>query len=432
MSFTASGSAAISYCAAKEGAIFEELMADIADTARGYFTKEQKNLKAQCMEHRGQTSIGDAYLWVKKPRGDGDVVPANYGIMGLGGSRATTENLWGAFCQVKISLRSNDSLLSKALNKEAVTIFKDGVAQSGYGKTNTPLVAGRSGGIGDSTTATLTSNIDAYFSLGDAVMCGSWLKQSDLDIIEKALVYAGAKDADDRRDGANKYAGLIGAAVGLVGGGVGGWFAGEKIGGMIAEANTKEDKMAVDPDVKYAKEMLDSLNMEGFLQSARDDLGDTEEFQTVGNPAVRTPMKFIRTSNCKIHDGLKDVVGTIKVCKYTKDINGTVSWSAAHNELNKAEKDIALIRRQNDKNNNERIKKFEDGGKWIGMFGGAGLGSAIVGLSAQAIADEVHRQNMLKAGDERVKAWFDTVGSKIQCTVGGKVVGSYGDIIELK
>jgi hypothetical protein len=33
---------------------------------------------------------------------------------------------------------------------------------------------------------------------------------------------------------------------------------------------------------------------------------------------------------------------------------------------------------------------------------------------------------------DKVQEWLDTIGSKIQCKVGNKVVGSYSDVIELK
>jgi hypothetical protein len=66
-----------------------------------------------------------------------------------------------------------------------------------------------------------------------------------------------------------------------------------------------------------------------------------------------------------------------------------------------------------------------------GTVGAAALGIG-GGLMAKSIADKSHELKKRAAEDAAVAAWFNTVGSKIKCVVGGKVVGSYGDMIELK
>jgi len=74
--------------------------------------------------------------------------------------------------------------------------------------------------------------------------------------------------------------------------------------------------------------------------------------------------------------------------------------------------------------------------KGIATGVGAGVGALALGLGAgfmtQSIVDKNHELEKLKKSDEAVKKWFDNVGSKIQCSVGGKVLGSYGETIELK
>jgi hypothetical protein len=80
-----------------------------------------------------------------------------------------------------------------------------------------------------------------------------------------------------------------------------------------------------------------------------------------------------------------------------------------------------------------------DKGNWWKDWGATtagAIGGAAVGLGAGLLTDSITKRSRelkeLQAQDDAVKAWFDNVGSKIQCTVGGKVIGAYGDLIELK
>ena len=81
--------------------------------------------------------------------------------------------------------------------------------------------------------------------------------------------------------------------------------------------------------------------------------------------------------------------------------------------------------------------KIKDPDAWKpwAVAGGAVAGAA-AGIGAGVVADSIIKRTAeideLKRQDEAVKAWFDNVGTKIQCVVGGITVGSYGDLIELR
>jgi hypothetical protein len=88
---------------------------------------------------------------------------------------------------------------------------------------------------------------------------------------------------------------------------------------------------------------------------------------------------------------------------------------------------------------NNSLRTGTDGTNWSDISataGGAILGAGIVGFGASKITQSVTERNFelsaLKSGDAAVTAWVENALSSIQCTVGGKVVGSYGDTITLK
>jgi hypothetical protein len=90
----------------------------------------------------------------------------------------------------------------------------------------------------------------------------------------------------------------------------------------------------------------------------------------------------------------------------------------------------------------DKIEAHDTGGDnsssakgWGTLIGAVGGGAALglgAGFMAQHFADSSFELEKLKAGDEAVKAWFDTVGSKIKCKVGGQDRGRYGDMVDLK
>jgi len=312
-----------------------------------------------------------------------------------------TADLWGAFCRVKVSLTSSDTEMRKIL-------------QDNDKKT------------------------DAYFSLGDAVMCGSWLSQDFLNTVETEIRKKASDDADKRRDWASQNAGLIAGLVGAVAGGVGGGFAGNFIGKKLDEKENKKD----DP---YPGTSVTAFAEE--IKKAQECMTHVKN-----NIAVMTGGKWKKTSKaiCK-SEGTGGVGKTVIIYEVVKDegpgANNQIT--GACNDTNysvddvKCQEDGALKALDSNVAALEKAKGAKEGavgdstkGADWGTGIGAGVGALALGLGAgfmtQSIADKNHELEKLKKEDEAVAAWFNSVGSKIKCVVGNKEVGTYGQTIELK
>lgn len=390
------GSAAAQNCATQEAAIFGELIADVAATATAKLTLEQNKLKNQCESRRGQMASADNFIWAERP----STIPDDYSIKGLGSNTVTTgtPNLWGAFCQVKVSIMSTDPHISEKLSKTS-----------------------------------------AYFSLGDAVMCGSWITQSDLNNIT-ASIKAGVSVDDTAEKNAWWIAGAAGALLGAVGGGV----LGNKIGTEL------------DDNKNAAKDNIDMDEIKGQL-AALDKCADVAT-------GLLTSVQGISENNC-----YKMVADTQNGCKYlgvagvnsdaitlgkveaaecsqglTQKKNGScddISWSnykklectggsGLLDKIAKARQD--LLKAQSDAVTGVESKAGRNWGTAIGAIGGAALGGAATGLLAHNVARIEREVRQKRAKDAAVAEWFENVGSKIQCAIGGKPVGYYGDVIEIK
>jgi len=391
-------------CKRQSEMIFMDLIADVAAEARAQLTKEQNALKRSCEQHRGQSSFGDAYTWVSKSS-IGDVVPDDYGVKGLSATNKGTEtlDLWGSFCRVRVGLTSTDSRLQEMFQGT----FKD--------KDDKAITA---------------PQMSAYFSLGDTVMCGSWLDQSALNEIEKKIRNEAEKKVENGNFAySNIGKWVITGASALGGAYLGsnlGYSAGQSIGDKLDSGETKIEK----GKKEKALETLGCGNeANGLLKMATGSVAEVGK-----NPPVAN--KFL---SCTVEDtgtwtGIKGLSSTVIVykytnCDYTAAAKPSVDYQkTANDQLASVTSACSRVMNAKEVSN----PNATGGAEKMGMGIGALLGGAAGGFTAYQIIDTVKNIEVAKAADKAVAEWFDTVGKKIQCTVGGRVVGSYGDLVELK
>jgi hypothetical protein len=458
---TASASRAYEFCAAQEDDIFKEVMARVAGEARGKLTQMKLDKKNACEKHKGQNSFENVYMWVPK---DKVVIPNDYaeyglvmaeidpddnysgtykelmnkfrGFSPLSTKVQATKDLWGAFCMVEVGLKSGDAKISEMFEKGKVKYKKVveetyGPDEGVHGKNLKAFTMIFSGGQNAKVTdkeedATFTSNRLAYFALGDSVMCGSWIDRADLESIERVIrnEAAVAEFNKTSNDWWNNHGAQIAGILGAAGGAVGGGFAGKAIGGFFGD-NFNSDTN----EVLVAQGSL--AGVKGAVSTARGVIGSKES--SCAGAADGVMQKYIENINSPVtHNGLSGISGTINVYSYTKQTNCSgpgMTWNDVASRLDSVEGEIRKI--ENAKPTDAANSKAKARGTWIGAAAGGLGGGLLAGGITQSAINEANRMRELKAGDAAVKAWFDNVGSKIQCTVGGRVVGSYGDIITL-
>jgi hypothetical protein len=158
---------------------------------------------------------------------------------------------------------------------------------------------------------------------------------------------------------------------------------------------------------------------------------------------TKTP-PLVKSSEKVIHSGLKGIVDTVKAPEFrtahtgecgmltgnwpVNVVSGCYSYDDARSALDEAE---AKLKKIKDTKEGDVGGFLADNSSALTVGGGL-LGAYTAGSIAMDLIERNNEINAAKAGDSAVAEWFNNVGSKIQCTVGGKVVGSYGDPIELK
>lgn len=169
--------------------LFQELLSDVEREAQAKYnaklTKEQNVCLAQNNGGiRGSSDNGSTFMWVKLKN---NKIPKNYNTKGLSTKQFTASNdLYGSFCRARITVTSDDKAVQEVL------------AQTG-----------------EST---------AYFAVGDAFTCGSWISSKTLEEITNKIKDT-AKNEAGRGSGAEKrdlmWTQLIGTLVGGAGGYIG-------------------------------------------------------------------------------------------------------------------------------------------------------------------------------------------------------------------
>jgi len=166
--------------------LFQTLLRDVELEVQMKYNAKLTKEQNMCLANNngglaGKNGSEATFQWVKLKS---NKVPSNYAAKGLSTSQFTTSNdLYGSFCRAKITIMSDDKAIQDNLGGESV----------------------------------------AYFAVGDPFTCGSWIKQSTLDTISKAVgdaAYNREKDRNKRGDEIERRWWTIGSA--LVGG-VGGY-----------------------------------------------------------------------------------------------------------------------------------------------------------------------------------------------------------------
>ena len=201
--------------------LFKDLIYDIEKEAQAKYNAKITKEQNMCMSSNnggimGKNDTGSTFMWVKLK---GDRVPKDYTVNGLKQTAFTASNdLYGSFCRVRITLQSDDKKIQEAMK----------------GKTWTA----------------------AYFATGDSFTCGSWIPEKDLQDIANAVA---SEETENMRKSQDRTA-FWTTALGVIGGGIGGVALGEGIRngnilGGLTNLSTTDTKTAA----KQCANRIDAL-----------------------------------------------------------------------------------------------------------------------------------------------------------------------------
>ena len=204
--------------------LFKDLIYDLEIEAQAKYNAKLTKQQNMCLSSNsggilGSKDLGSVFMWAKLKS---NKVPANYTVVGLKPNQFVASNdLYGSFCRVRVTLQSDDKYIQDAINSGA-----------------------------DWSTA--------YFAAGDAFTCGSWIPN---DILEDLAEQAGKDAATTKKAGQQRIIIEPWAAVaGLLGGGAGGAYLGAGIqdGSVFSGLTGKSKKDAMELTVENCNKYYNS------------------------------------------------------------------------------------------------------------------------------------------------------------------------------
>ncbi len=467
--------------------LFKDLIYDLEKEAQAKYNAKLTKQQNMCMSSNaggvmGNRDMGSTFLWVKLKS---NTVPKAYPVSGLKPSQfAASNDLYGSFCRVRVTLQSDDKKIQDVIAKG-------------------------------------TDWATAYFAAGDTFTCGSWIPEKALTQLADAV----AKDAraDEARGNGRTKAWM--AVLGTVAGGGLGAVAGNKIadsnflGGLTGQSSVKDNNTNAENCVKYGEryaEDRDRAYLTRMLNSARKidtskvKAGDETDLENaisaLRKEMMEKPTETVASSNvvgCRLAKGDKSTVRksigapnvpyALKAAEYfchtgTSDItgqnciknneyflSGSISeakiWNSqdavfvtviycpadsgittqdienySYNGLGKNDDTIWISKSQNMTNSGNTIdtnkvtnlidacsaftdNKSSQKTKSISTAIGAGVGAIAGGILAYQATKSIQDSHLEGVEKAAYDEWMNEVGNHIRCFVGGDEVGMYGDII---
>ncbi|MBR2286591.1 MAG: hypothetical protein IJ866_04010 [Alphaproteobacteria bacterium] len=370
--------------------LFKDLIYDIEKEAQAKYNAKLTAEQNMCLAANaggivGNRDNGSTFMWVKLK---GNRIPKDYTTNGLKQTAfATSNELYGSFCRVRVTLQSDDKKIQEAIS----------------GKSwNT-----------------------AYYAVGDSFTCGSWIPESALD----DLANAAADDATSNMRADQERVRTWTTILGALGGGAGGLALGEN----IRTGKTLGGLTGLSPDVQKNKAKSSKTSC---IRAANEVAYPTATAQNVydysGTVASDArDLKAALDSELTLLNGQRTVLLT--AINTTCADGDKTCLSNKENAIAKAKSDVqttvASIKAGCDKATEDDVVASKDKTRgWISALSTITLGTAGALLVNRATQD-IQDSELSAAQKAAYEDWMNKVGRHITCYIGGDEAGNYGDVI---
>jgi len=352
--------------------LFADLIYDIEKEAQAKYNAKLNKEQQMCLSSNnggiiGNKDMGSTFMWAKLKS---NKVPSDYTVNGLKSSQfAASNDLYGSFCRVRITLQSDDKKIQEYMKNKSWTT--------------------------------------AYFATGDSFTCGSWIPESDLKRIAQDV-------ADDKTENMRKSQDRTAfwtTTLGVLGGGVGGYFLGEGIrngnvmGGLtgLTGNETKQETAKID----YAKScvaLIDSYENEKLSPDSRIGFAKNavEYAKNAGVNGTYVDDIYMTLDSFKETNATEQVKAVAHGMKELKTQCVAIS-----------NKDVPTERKSN----------------WGITAASTGVTALASGLLMYKATRDIQRSNLDAEEKAAIEEFMNNVGRHITCYIGGDEAGSYGDII---
>jgi hypothetical protein len=371
----------------------------------------------------------------------GNKVPTDYSSQGLKSNQFVASNdLYGSFCRLKVTIHSDDINIMNALNDSLVTK-----------KDNGSVTPNADGTAGDPFAKVTLANQDwatRYFAVGDTFVCGSWIPQKVLLQIANAVGQNARVDAEAVQP---KIKGWM-AALGAIGLGTGGAFLGNKIqqdGGFAGlnnktSKNAKNDKSCADLADSYTGnnyQLYANLIFERLEDAGSDARQDISEAKKWVNLAAKSSFSDTDIEKIEEENDIEEGAEFKKVTANTQEGDcNAIKYAKWYNK--KCVKDEEKLKKDAHDIAAKKVaglvdlceaQEEQDANNWWKNNGGATIGGIVSAVGGAAlgyhITDAIQTAQLDQEQQKAIEEFMNNIGSKIQCYVGAEPVGSYGQAI---
>ncbi len=413
--------------------LFKDLIYDLEKEAQAKYNAKLTREQQMCMANNnggvmGKSDIGGAYMWAKLRN---NKVPKDYTVNGLGENHFVASNeLYGSFCRMRVTLQSDDKDIQDAMRDAKWTT--------------------------------------AYFAVGDAFTCGSWIPSEELEKIGNKIgcrEAGGVWDAGSNKCNVNENQERIrkwATALGAVGLGTGGFFAGDAInqkaglGGLVLGKNKQAN---TDDCSDIAKRAHDATKLIADVKNPDETLnvGDVDMIVTLTAKAVSTAnsnkVSGAATANAMAASLKTKADAFIKARTANRRITQQFKFDCANQQIgannysgDNVPCEPALVNQYADavvsaakalQDDLETLstkcsKKYDDnkGTNWAAPVVMTAVGAAAGGLITNYAVRDAQEAKLTEAQKAAYDEWMSLIGEHISCYIGSEEAGTYGSVIQ--
>ena len=386
--------------------LFSTLLYDIEKEAQAIYNSKLTQEQNMCLAANAggllaKNDTGATYMWAKLRS---NRVPDDYSVMGLERNNFVASNdLYGSFCAVKVTLQSDDPTIQTAMKGAEWTT--------------------------------------AYFAVGDAFSCGSWIPVEDLEAIanrvscEKAGgVYENGKC---NRNDNQKTVEFWTTTLGTLATGLGGAYLGKGIqdgsilGGLSGKKKTTDNN-------KVLSDYIDKV--ESVIRNNGSYVPDAVSVTAYMSTIAKTAEK-LNVDNSIVRDAETDVTAWYSQYTAVMDLSSTRAnyrtgvTEESKNELTKLQAEaLASLSALNFAVDNAEDNSESDGSWWdrnggtlVGGVVTAGVGGFLINKATR----DIQKSQLSAAQQAAYDEWMNNVGNHLRCFIGVEEAGEYGDIIQI-
>ncbi len=424
--------------------LFKDLIYDLEIEAQAKYNAKLTKQQNMCLSSNnggiiGNKDMGSTFLWAKLKS---NKVPTNYAVAGLKPNQFVASNdLYGSFCRVRVTLQSDDR------------------------KINDALLSGANWST-------------AYFAAGDTFTCGSWIPTAELEKLAQAAGDEARAERKEKYGDMKDWATVIGA----LGGGLGGAFLGAGIqdGSVFSGLTGKKSVSNKTSSTDLAKQCK-NLGQQAVAELGNTSAGNAEMYLDGAiNIAKKLDVddKYINAARDSLKSAKQKVTLEYFYPELAEEANSKCFdkdcfnriVSGANSTLNKTyDEEYAYFKgvwKQGDPVRQNRtsvvlVSNFPTAGaydyteasnaiktlvsacevkgsattdkKGLSTGAAAAIGAGVTaiagGILANKIVGSIQDQELDSVERAAFNEFMDTVGSKIRCFVGPDEVGMYGEMI---